>query len=53
MAKSASIGSSTGVGNFTVGFTSSFGGEFKLTPQGRDWSSKTWKICLGRSSEFR
>ena len=32
MAKSASIGSSTGVaGNFTVGFTSAFDGEFKLT----------------------
>ena len=36
MAKSASIGSSTGVaGNFTVGFTSASDGEFKLTmPQG-------------------
>ena len=32
MAKSPSIGSSTGVaGNFTVGFTSAFDGEFKLT----------------------
>jgi len=32
MAKSASIGSSTGVaGNFTVGFTSASDGEFKIT----------------------
>ena len=31
MAKSVSIGSSTGVGNFTVGFTSELGGEFSLT----------------------
>ena len=53
MAKSASIGSSTGVaGNFTVGFTSAAGGEFKLTMAksltgGLNPGRYVWDILVG------
>ena len=56
MAKSASIGSSTGVaGNFTVGFTSAAGGEFKLTmPKGETRVLKpgryVWDVLVSSGS---